>query len=358
MSAIHQLVAGYSRGDAISNEAAVLRRLFRGWGFASDIYCERKRILPELREDALDLESLPAACTDQDILLLHLSIGSRANDVFRLARGRKVILYHNITPPDYYRLVHPGTAQALAQGREQAALLARVASVNLADSEYNAAELRSWGYSDPKVFPLLLDFSRLDAAPDRGAVRRYSDGKTNILFVGRCAPNKKIEDVLSVFAFFQKAVEPDSRLILAGSFAGTERYQRLLATMARELKLQDVVFTGAIPQADLNACYRCARVFLCLSEHEGFCIPLMEALARRVPVLAYAAAAVPETLGGAGMLLTEKAFEATAEMLGHLVRDESLRESILTRQDARLRAFQARQLDDELRRHLAPVLGV
>ena len=254
-------------------------------------------------------------------------------------------------------MINPATAQALAQGREQAASLADAALVNLADSAYNAAELRSWGYADPQVFPLLLDFEKLDATPDRGVIRRFSDGKVNILFVGRCAPNKKIEDVLTAFAFFQKAVEPESRLILAGSFAGTERYQRLLALMSRDLKLREVVFAGAIPQPELNACYRCAQVFLCMSEHEGFCIPLMEAMAHRVPVLALAAAAVPETLGGAGVLFSDRAFEAVAEMMGHLVRDEALKHSILKRQDERLGAFRARRLDDELRRHLAPLIG-
>jgi glycosyltransferase involved in cell wall biosynthesis len=187
-------------------------------------------------------------------------------------------------------------------------------------------------------------------------VGRFSDGRVNVLFVGRGAPNKKIEDVLKTFALFQNAVEKRSRLILAGSFAGTERYRQLLVALARDLKLDEVIFTGSIPQTELNACYRCAHVFLCMSEHEGFCIPLIEALAHRVPVLAYAAAAVPETLGGAGVLFAEKQLEAVAEMMGRLAHDSALRQAVLTRQDAHLRTFRARRLDDELRAHLAPLL--
>jgi glycosyltransferase involved in cell wall biosynthesis len=356
MAALHQLVAGFNRGDAISNEALVMRRLFRNWGFDSNIYCEQKRVLPELRGEVRDLNELSASCSDQDTALLHLSIGSCANEVFTTLRGRKVILYHNITPPEYFRWVQPSTAHSLVLGREQAARLAGVADVNLACSLYNAGELRQWGYSDPRVLPLMLDFSALDSVPDRGTIRRFSDGKVNILFVGRCAPNKKIEDVLAAFALFQKAVEPDSRLILAGSFAGTERYQRLLISMARDLRLQEVVFTGAIRQSELNACYRCARVFLCMSEHEGFCIPLIEAMIHRVPVLACAAAAVPETMAGAGVLFFERHFEPVAEMMGRLARDESLRRGVLVRQDERIKAFKGRNLDDELRRLLIPVL--
>ena len=356
MAAIHQLVAGFSRGDAISNEARVMRRLFQSWGFESGIFCERKRILPELRGESQDLEDLRAQCGAEDAVLLHLSIGSAANELFPVLPGRKAILYHNITPPEYFRLVQPSTALALARGREQAAGLAAVASVNLADSAYNAEELSRWGYADPKVLPLMLDFASLGGAPDRSTTRRFSDGKTNVLFVGRCAPNKRIDDVLLAFAHFQKAVEPNSRLILAGSFAGTERYYRLLVSMARDLKLDDVEFTGAIPQAELNACYRCAQVFLCMSEHEGFCIPLMEALVHHVPVLAYARGAVPETLGGAGVLFHEKQFADVAEMMGHLVWDESLRRNVLLRQDERLSAFKARRLDVEVREHLLPLV--
>lgn len=356
MSAIHQLVAGFSRGDAISNEAVVMRQLFRSWGHESEIYCERRRILPELRGDARDLDDLKAVAQPGDVVFLHLSIGSRANELFPALPGRKAILYHNITPPEYYAFIQPATAHDLARGRQQAAALAGQAEVNLADSAYNAGELSAWGYPPAAVFPLMLDFGKLGGAPDRGLLGRFADGKTNILFVGRCAPNKKIEDVITAFAYYQKGVERESRLILAGSFAGTERYQRLLLTMVRDLKLNDVVFTGSIPQAQLNACYRSARVFLCMSEHEGFCIPLVEALVHRVPVLAYAEAAVPETLGGAGVLFREKLFEPVAEMAGRLAQDGPLRQAVLSRQDARMAAFKSRDLAGELRRHLAPLV--
>ena len=356
MKAIHQLVAGFSRGDAISNEAVVMRGLFRSWGLASEIYCERRRILPELRGEARDLDDLKAVCGPSDLVFLHLSIGSLANEVFASLPGKKALLYHNITPPDYYSLVQPSTAADLARGRAQAAALAGSATVNLADSAFNAGEMAGWGYPPATVFPLMLDFGKLGGVPDRATMRRFADGKTNILFVGRCAPNKKIEDVISAFAYYQKGVESNSRLILAGSFAGTERYQRLLLAMIRDLKLNNVEFMGSIPQAQLNACYRSARVFLCMSEHEGFCIPLIESLVHRVPVLALSRAAVPETLGGSGVLFSEKHYETIAEMIGRLSRDEALRHAILIRQDGRLVSFKSRDLGQELRAHLEKVL--
>lgn len=356
MPSIHQLVAGFSRGDAISNEALVMRALFRSWGYDSDIYCERRRILPELRGEARELGDLEASCRPDDVAFLHLSIGSPANEIFQRLACRKALLYHNITPPGYFSLIQPSTAAELARGRVQAASLACVAEVNLADSAFNAGELAAWGYPPVAVFPLFLDFAKLGGSPDRSILRRFGDGKTNILFVGRCAPNKKIEDVIAAFACYQKGIDRNSRLILAGSFAGTERYQRLLLSLVRDLRLEEVIFTGSIPQAQLNACYRSAHVFLCMSEHEGFCIPLVEALVHRVPVLAYAAAAVPETLGGAGVLFREKRFEPVAEMMARLAQAGSLRQAVMARQDARLATFKARDLAADLRMSLAPVL--
>jgi glycosyltransferase involved in cell wall biosynthesis len=357
MPAIHQLVAVFSRGDAISNESVVMRSLFRQWGYESEIFCEQKRILPELRGEARDLSEVAERVKDDDVVLLHLSIGSPANEVFPSLKGKKAILYHNITPPEYFRLIQPATAQHLAKGREQARALAGVATINLADSQFNAEELKQWGYANPRVLPLMLDFHRLTGGVDRAAVKRLSDGKKNVLFVGRCAPNKKIEDVITLFAYFQKAVQPESRLILAGSYAGTERYQRLLLTMVRDMKLENVEFMGSIPQAELNACYRAADVFVCMSEHEGFCIPLIEALVQGVPVLAYAAAAVPETLGGAGILFGEKRFEEMAEMMGCVVRDKGLRQAVLARQAERIGEYKGLDLAGDLRRYLGPLLG-
>ncbi len=357
MPAIHQLVAGYNRGDAISNEAMAMRGVFRGWGYDSDIWCETRRILPELRGDAREIQGLAAACGPADIVLLHLSIGSVVNTLFPALPGRKALLYHNITPSDYFALVQPATATLLARGREQAKALAGVAAVNLADSRYNADELQALGYGPVAMLPLMLNFDTLRLAPDRRTLATYGDGRRNVLFVGRCAPNKKLEDVISAFACYQKAVEPNSRLILAGSHAGTERYQRLLVGMARELRLNDVVFTGAIPQAELNACYRSAHVFLGMSEHEGFCIPLVESLFHEVPVLAYAAAAVPETLDGAGVLFREKHPPSIAEMLARLVEPGAFRQAVLARQAVRLRQFMQRDLAAELRQHLAPLMS-
>ena len=183
----------------------------------------------------------------------------------------------------------------------------------MADSAFNAREIEAMGHPRAGVLPLVLDFKALRSAPDRRVLRQYRDGLVNVLFVGRCAPNKKIEDLLNAFYYFQRYVQPASRFIHVGSFAGLEQYHALLLARARELQLQHVDLVGTVSQAELNAFYDVSRLFLCLSDHEGFCIPLIEAMTHRLPVLAYAAGAVPETLDGAGVLFREKRFDLIAE---------------------------------------------
>lgn len=354
MRALHQLVAGYTRGDAISNEARVMRDVFRRWGLESEIYCEPARVAPEMRREARDAGTLGASVSAEDGVLLHLSVGSRVNAVFREVRARRVIRYHNITPAEYFRGIRESTAHALALGREQAAGLADSAEVNLADSSYNASELAAWGYRNPRVLPLLLDFAgELGTRPSRAVLRKFGDGLRNVLFVGRCVPNKRLEDVLAAFAVYQRTVEPASRLIHVGSAAGAERYHAMMLAQSREMRLRNVEWLGSVRQEDLVAVYRSAHVFLCLSEHEGFCIPLLEAMFHDVPVVAYAAAAVPETMDGAGVLVREKRFDWIAETLGRVAEPGPLREALLAGQRERIRRYRARDLEAELRAALA-----
>jgi L-malate glycosyltransferase len=356
MAAIHQLLAGFSRGDAISNEALALRGIFRQWGRESDIFSEARRILPELRKEARDVAQCAGACGPRDVALLHLSIGSPVNEAFAALCCRKAVLYHNVTPPRYFQAVNRKTAANLALGIEQVKRLAGAAEVNLADSQFNAAEITALGYARVAVLPLVLDFESLAAPPDRAVLRQFGDSRTTILFVGRGAPNKRIEDLLLAFYFFRRHVDPNARLIHVGSYAGTELYHALLLARVRELGLENVHFTGSVPQAQLNAYYRIARVFLSMSEHEGFCIPLIESMLCGLPVLAHAAGAVPETMDGAGVLFREKQYEAVAELMGKLAEPGPLRDAVVQGQRERAARYRQRNLAAELRVHLAPLL--
>ena len=356
MPAINQIVAGFTRGDAISQEALALQRLFASWGCGGEIFCERRRVLPELRGAVRDLDEAQAVCGPDSVALLHLSIGSPCNAAFAKLAARKAILYHNMTPSAYFRAVQPATASLLELGRRQLAALAGAAEVNMAVSRYNAGELEAAGCRGVGVVPLVVDWTRYDVPPDRALLRELDDGRVNILFVGRGAPNKRIDDLLQAVVTLRHGIEPRARLIHVGSYAGAERYRMVLEARARELGMRDSLFLGAAPQASLNACYRAAQVFLCMSEHEGFCIPLLEAMRFDLPVAARACAAVPETLDGAGVLFAEADYPLIAETLARLAQPGELRDGVLAAQRARLARYQARDLGAELRRLMAPIL--
>jgi glycosyltransferase involved in cell wall biosynthesis len=356
MARVYQFVAGFSQGDAISTEARLLRDAIRGWGYDSAICCEHTRILPELRREAVDFRAVLPALRPEDVVLLHLSIASPLNEAFRTVPCRKAVLYHNVTPAHYFALINPATARYLEQGRIQMQRLRDAAEVVLADSAFNAAELREAGYPPAAVLPPAIDLRALRAPADPRMLRALDGDGVTVLFVGRCAPNKRLDDVLVAFARFQHAVSPDARLVFAGSYAGAERYYALLRAAARELGVRGVRFTGSIPQAALNACYRRASLFLSMSEHEGFGMPLLEAMALDVPVLAFEAAAVPETLDGAGVLFRDKTDPALLELMGRLARPSPLREAVLRRQRERLARYEARDPGAALRVHLAPLL--
>ncbi len=356
MPSIHQFVAGFTRYDAISNEAVLFRDLFRQRGFRSAIFSAGRHINKKWRDEVQEAAVYAASASPDDLVLLHLSIGSTVNDVFRTLPCRKAILYHNITPPSYFDLINIQTATHLRRGLQQTASLAGVAAVNMADSRFNAGELEALGYRDVRVLPIVLNVETPPADVDRRIVESLDDGRRHILFVGRCTPNKRIEDLIRVFAYYQKTVEPRSRFIHVGSAAGAERYHALLAAMVANLGLEQFVFAGSVPQPELNAYYQCADAFLCMSEHEGFCIPLLESMSHGVPVVAHASAAIPETLDGSGVLLAERRFDLAAEALGRVVGDPALRAAVVAGQNERLQRYRSRHLADELMTHLAPVL--
>jgi glycosyltransferase involved in cell wall biosynthesis len=189
------------------------------------------------------------------------------------------------------------------------------------------------------------------------ARRLYDDGRVNVLFVGRIIPNKRIEDLIGVFALYQRHVEPRSRLLLVGDYRGHERYYDRLQERVRRLGADEVVFTGHVDDDDLRAYYSAGDLFLCLSEHEGYCVPLLEAMAFGLPVIAYDAGAVAETLRGGGILLREKRPEVVAELIGRVHEDPALRAAVLGTQERALGAVRAIDFSALLQERLAPVLA-
>jgi len=343
---VHQMVASLSHGDAISNEALRIQRILQRRGHQSEIYAES--IHSAMRGKAHPLWDYQRVSSPQNVLILHFSIGAGVSSFAYRLPDRIMLIYHNITPARWFAPYQPRLARLCYQGRRELAAFVDHTRLALGVSEFNRAELDAMGFHPTGVLPLLLDPDQLFVPPNPSVLGMFDDDKTNLLSVGRVIPNKRFEDLIKVFYFYWKFIEPKSRLLLVGEFRGFERYFDALTRLVDRLGLENVVFTGHVDTDDLAAYYRVADVFLSLSEHEGFCAPLIEAFRFGVPVMAFDAGAVPETLGGAGILVREKRFEEIAEMAHLLVRDRELRPRVIERQYRVLEGLDSRNKEELL----------
>jgi glycosyltransferase involved in cell wall biosynthesis len=307
-------------------------------GHQSDIFA--MTIDDDMRNEARPFAE-PAA-REGDATIFHFALVSAMTAEFaRLRRGR-VLQYHNVTPAHFFAPYDAAVFRLATLSREDLATLVGQTDVALGDSEYNRQELESMGFANTGVFPIAVDVDRICKAPASPALEAVlDDGLHNFLFVGRVAPNKKLEDHVRLAEFYKRYVDEHYRFIFVGRTDGLPGYYNMVRALIEEFQMpaDRFVFTGPVPDEDLAAYYRTASVYLSLSEHEGFCVPLVEAMAADVPVLAYASSAVPDTLDGAGVVFEPKDLEFAAELLGELAYNEALRTRVIAGQRRRLLDF-------------------
>lgn len=318
---VHQIGFGVVPGDAITNHMVEIDRRLRAWGFETAMYAQH--IAPELADIARpDYEYVAHLHEPQHLLIYHYGLYSPSVRYFQASQGRRILVYHNITPACYYRGWSREQELLCEVGRRTLPGLSEC-DLALGDSEFNRRELVESGF-DPErtaVLPIFLSQGDLDRTPVNQTLLRQlrGHGGINFLFVGRIVPSKAIEDLLRIFSVYHRAINPQSRLYLVGS-RYVETYDRQLDALVDALDLQDSVrFTGLVSLSDLRTYYQAADLYLHASRHEGFCVPLLESMHFGIPILARKAAAVPETLGGAGVLFTRLQYAEIAEMAGLLV---------------------------------------
>lgn len=335
---IDQWVPALHRGDAIGDSARLMRDAFRSWGHAADVYA--LELDADLVDDGRRFAEWRSGGPD-DVVILHFALPSPLTPAFREHRGRRVLLHHNITPPEFFAGWDDELARICRVGREELAAVAGCCDLGLADSEWSRRELEALGVARTGVLPIFIDFERYRETASPVLRRMLADGRANLLFVGRLVPNKRPDDLIRLASYWKRFLAQDVRLLLVGKPPRQRGYFDALQALAYEegLTPSDVVFLGHVPHDELLACYQAARVFVSMSEHEGFGVPLVESMLMRVPVLAYAATAVPHTLGGAGVQFREKRLAEVAEIAWSLATDAELRSAVLAGQDERLAAF-------------------
>lgn len=333
---LHQFTEGAYIGDAISDQVFAIQRWLRDLGFTSEVYSER--IQPELADRVLPArEYRPGA--NETHLIHHHAVGSDIAERLKGVGLPQILIYHNITPPQFFTYSNPVLAANLRKGRRQLEEMRSNTMLALGDSGYNERELIEMGFAPTGVLPIVLDESQFGAPTNEALAAECDEARPLVLFVGRFAPNKRQEDLLKLH-YCLRRISPDARMALVGNTDFTE-YVAWQRTFAEELGLDEsaVRFTGHVSHQDMLTYYRCADVYVSMSEHEGFGKPLIESMYAGLPVIAYASTAVPDTLGDAGILFHRKDYEGLAELVDRVVNDQPLRRRVIAREKERVRAF-------------------
>jgi len=344
---VNQWVPAAHVGDAIGDHAFAMRDVCRDLGHDSEIFA--LTIDDDLRDEVLPWSD--RASRDGEVTILHYALPSPMTAALAVVPGARVLHYHNVTPARFFAPFDLGIARIAAIGRQELGSLAGRVDLALGVSDFNRRELESLGFNPTGVLPIVVNTERLTEAPPVPSIEHVlQDGLANILFVGRIAPNKEIEDHIRLAEHYKRYVDAYYRFIFVGRYDAVPRYHDAIRALIQQYQMlpERFWFTGPVPDAELAAYYRNAHAYVSLSEHEGFCVPLVEAMAMDVPILAYAEAAVPETLGGAGVSFAPKDLELAAELLGSLVYDEPLRQGVIAGQRERLEAFSRDRLEAQI----------
>lgn len=344
--AVHQVLATLAYGDAIGNEVLGIRDVLTQAGYESRIYVQTADA--RLEDETEDYRDLITDGRPDDIVIHHFSIGSRASRVAFALPQPMILVYHNITPPSYFVGVNSALVQQCFSGRRELRAYASRCALALGDSEFNRRELEEMGFPRTDVLPVIPSFDHLDVEPDDLIAKDFDDDWTNILFVGRVIPNKRLEDVIRIFHVYRTRYNQTSRLILVGSHNGFADYVAMLHNLLASLGTPDVHLVGHVSNEELTALYDVADLFVSASEHEGFCVPLLEAFYKQLPVLAYASTAVPETMDGAGVLYEHKDPRYVAAMIDTVVSNPAMQDEIIASQDAALARLADRNFGDLL----------
>jgi glycosyltransferase involved in cell wall biosynthesis len=324
---VDQVIPSLASRDAIGVSSLNLRDGLRAAGIDSDIYYGS--FTPDVEQEGLPVIELGRA-TRGRWLLYQASIGSPVYDILAARSEPKLVNYHNITPASLLRDWEPAVAYEASLGREQLARLAPQSHFAVADSGFNESELLALGYSGTAVVPLLIDMHSKSDAPDpdltdRLERRKEREGGADLLYVGKISPHKAPHDLVKMLDVLRRTYDPAARLHLIGSPLG-ETYEPALRAFVAELGLEEAVnLPGSVSGAELEAYFRAADVFVMASDHEGFCVPLAEAMGHGVPIVAYGVAAVPETVADAGLVLPDKSALPFAAAVGRVLQDPQLR---------------------------------
>lgn len=332
---INQFHSGTAVGDAVTNQMLEIQNILIEEGYESEIYAQH--IDQRLSKKIKNISGYVG--NKDNILLVHHSMGFDLFDSIVSLPDKKALIYHNITPERFFN--DEWTKSYIRLGLQETKEYRKYVQYAIADSNYNRKELIRMGFNNIDVMPVQISLNRFDnIKADEKMLVEYKKGK-NILFTGRVVPNKRQSDVIKAFAIYAKYFNEEAKLLFAGDDSNYV-YVEELKKMCQNLEISDKVrFLGKVSEAELKACYEVADIFLCMSEHEGFGVPLLEAMTFKVPVIAFKSSAIPETMGGAGILVSEKNFPMIGALLDEVIENKELYTRIVERQLIRIEKLES-----------------
>ena len=352
---IHQFLTSYSYGDAIGNEALEIRHYLRKKGYRSEIFALFYH--PKYSDQIINYLEYDKYSREDNVIIFHFSIGSPVSKQFLRFKDKKAIIYHNITPHKFFLDYHRTLAKDCFKGRIELKNFVDKVDLALGDSEYNTKELIELGFKNTGVVPLVMNFNKFNSEVLPSFKNIFDDNKTNITYVGRIIPNKKIEDVIKSFYFYQKFFNSNSRLFIVGEYRGFERYFSAIQKLILKLGVKDVHISGHVPEDELISYFKLSDVYLHMSEHEGFCAPIPESYYLKIPVIAFNAGAVKETMNKGGLLVNHKNYIKIASLIDTVINDKDLRDKIIKSQDKALNKYKQNKTGSILLKYIEGLLN-
>jgi len=352
---VHQFHPTVAYGDAVGNSILELKNILTELGYESEIFAQY--IHPKIQK-VKKYSDYSKYSSPDNILILHYSIAydQEVLNYFKSLPDKKILIYHNITPSNFFKGVNDTYEYYTKLGRDELSEFKNIISIALGDSRFNEDELRRTGFKNTDVLPIPINFKKFEIAGNSEIIQKFSDDSVNILTVARISPNKKIEDTIKTFYYYNKAINPKSRLFIVGSSEGMDTYYSQLRALIEKLQLKEVYFTGQVTFEELVSYYRISHIFITMSEHEGFCVPLLESMYFGVPIIAFNSTATPHTMADSGILINKKDPLKTAELINLLIQESTLREKIIQKQRLRLEVFDRQRIKDKIESIISSVI--
>lgn len=342
---VNQILPSLTENDAVSNDAIEIQKFLVSQGFESNIFV--KHVHPNVSKYTKNLSTYHGS--GENVLIYHFALaGQDVTDFVKNLPDKKILRYHNITPHHFFEVYDKENLRHFcSKGIDELQELSHYCKIGLGDSDFNSKCLEENGFNNVKTIPIFFNLNISDLGYENNDLK-YDNNTINIIFVGRVAPNKKQEDIIRVFYYYHTHINTNSRLFIVGNHQFPD-YVQYLKQVAENLHISNsVIFTGMVSNELLRDYYRKSHIFLCMSEHEGFCVPLLEAMKFGLPVLAYNSTGIPYTMGDSGILINKKDFIEIAELINVIAEDEKVRNRIIAKQHERLKEFDIKVTSSKL----------